>query len=143
MDRLENPSPPGCIVCGRDNHPRPWPMTEVEGYPVHRSCEYQLRHALDSIADVRKDGLVWHWKSNGSSPMSDFMALALALGKATEAEVEATEVARAAQTDAFLAEYRRVNTGRPLTGEALLEARAAFGPGTTIVDVITGTETKL
>ena len=39
-------------------------------------------------------------------------------------------------TQAFFAEYRKQD--HTLTGEALFEARAAFGEGATVVNVITG-----
>jgi len=42
------------------------------------------------------------------------------------------------ETQAFLAEYRRANKGRKRSAEEIFEMRAAFGPGETVVDVITG-----
>lgn len=130
-----------CAVKGRSVR-HDWPMTEVAGHPVHRACEYELAWVLRSFpTDARKDGQVWRWQSNGSCLMDDTMRVAGRLGLATNAEIAATAAVREVETAAFLAEYRR--QARPLTGEALLEARAAFGPGATVVDIVSGVETQL
>ena len=39
--------------------------------------------------------------------------------------------------------YRQRRKGREYTPEELFEMRAAFGPGATVVDVLTGKRTKL
>lgn len=51
----------------------------------------------------------------------------------------ATKRAADAQEGKFLEDYRRRHKG--FTAEQLAEARAAFGPGTRIVNVFTGEET--
>lgn len=51
-------------------------------------------------------------------------------------DVEATNKARDEEEEAFLAEYRK--NARPMDAEMLWEMRAAFGTGTTVVDVVTG-----
>lgn len=45
--------------------------------------------------------------------------------------------------DLTLGEYIAANKNREHTPEELYEMRAAFGPGTTVVNVITGKRTKL
>ena len=57
------------------------------------------------------------------------------------ADAAATAAARAAEVDRELAAYRAAK--RPRSAEELAEMRAAFGPGTTVVDVITGEKIKL
>ena len=57
------------------------------------------------------------------------------------ADAAATAAARAAEVDRELAAYRAAK--RPRSAEELAEMRAAFGPGTTVVDVITGERIKL
>ena len=52
------------------------------------------------------------------------------------ADRSATEAARAAETAEFLEEYRRKR--KPHSAEEIAEMRAAFGPGTKVVDIITG-----
>ena len=56
-------------------------------------------------------------------------------------DVEATKAAREAETDAFLESYRKANNRR--SAEELSEMRAAFGTGTTVVDIITGERIRI
>ena len=56
-------------------------------------------------------------------------------------DVEATRAAREAETDAFLESYRKANHRR--SAEELSEMRAAFGTGTTVVDIFTGERIRL
>jgi len=53
-----------------------------------------------------------------------------------KANTSATEAARAAENAEFLEEYRR--SRKPHSAEEIAEMRAAFGPGTKVVDIITG-----
>ena len=46
-----------------------------------------------------------------------------------------------AYLDKFLSEYRKANTG-PVSAEQRAEMRAAFGPGQTVVNIITGRRTR-
>ncbi len=55
--------------------------------------------------------------------------------------VEATTRAREQEVAESLAEYRK--NARPATEEERMEMRAAFGEGTTVVNVLTGEETEL
>lgn len=57
------------------------------------------------------------------------------------ADAAATAAARDAEVERELAEYRAAK--RPHSAEELAEMRAAFGPGTTVVDVITGERIEL
>lgn len=56
-------------------------------------------------------------------------------------DAEATKAAREAETDAFLESYMKANHRR--SAEELSEMRAAFGTGTTVVDIITGERIRL
>ena len=51
-------------------------------------------------------------------------------------DMDATQRARDKEVDESIAEYRR--NARPATQEELMEMRAAFGPGETVVDILTG-----
>lgn len=55
--------------------------------------------------------------------------------------IEATTRAREQEVAESLAEYRK--NARPVTEEERMEMRAAFGEGTTVVNVLTGEETEL
>ena len=81
------------------------------------------------------------WTSNDSVPHSDMLGDFLFIGRITKPQYEASEAARKVDDDKFFAEYRK--NQRPLSGEELFEMRAAFGPGETVVDVISGRKTKL
>ena len=70
----------------------------------------------------------------GRALMGDMLEkLALVTDKAN---TSATEAARAAESAEFLEEYRR--NRKPHSAEEIAEMRAAFGNGTTVIDVITG-----
>ena len=56
-------------------------------------------------------------------------------------DAEATKAAREAETDAFLESYMKANHRR--SAEELSEMQAAFGTGTTVVDIITGERIRL
>ena len=71
--------------------------------------------------------------------MDDQMELLLRI--TDRADADATHAAREAEVEAELAEYR-ANYKDP-SSEELAEMRATFGPGTTVVDVITGKKIEL
>ena len=58
-----------------------------------------------------------------------------------KASVEATTAARDKEVSESLAGYRK--NARPATEEEHMEMRAAFGKGTTVVNVLTGEKTEL
>lgn len=58
-----------------------------------------------------------------------------------KADVAATNAAREAEVAKELESYRA--NKKPYTAEELAEMRAAFGPGTTVVDVLTGEKIPL
>ena len=60
-----------------------------------------------------------------------------------EADAEATRAAREEETAAFFEGYRKANRNRRRSAEELHEMRAAFGTGTTVVDIITGERVRL
>lgn len=85
-----------------------------------------------------REGRVIRWASNNRVPPSDVIALAVAAG--IDVDPAACDAARSAEMDAFLAVYR-ANHQRP-TAEERFEMRAAFGPGQTVVNMITGRRTR-
>lgn len=71
--------------------------------------------------------------------MSDMLEkLAMVTDKVS---MEATTVARDKEVSESLAEYRK--NARPATEEERMEMQAAFGKGTTVVNVLTGEEIDL
>ena len=71
----------------------------------------------------------------GRAVMSDLLEKLLIV--TDDIDEEATKAAREAELAAFTAEYKKNYTGP--SEEEIAEMRAAFGPGQTIVNIITGT----
>jgi hypothetical protein len=76
------------------------------------------------------------WNSNDRVPFDDMLECFQSLGWITLQERENSARARDADTAAFLAEYRANYRGP--SEEERAEARAEFGAGTTVVNVLTG-----
>lgn len=76
------------------------------------------------------------WKSNDRVPFDDMLECFQILGWITQQERDNSNHARDVDTAAFIAEYRANYRGP--TAEQRAEARAAFGAGAEVVDVITG-----
>ena len=91
-----------------------------------RDCNYKEECTLHAG--------VLRWKSNGAVPPIENVAAAVVQGMAVD--VAACDAARDADLRLFLAEYR-ANPPQP-TAEDMVEMRAAFGPGATVVNVVTG-----
>ncbi len=87
--------------------------------------------------DAYEDDGVLRWKSNDRCVPLDVFRDAYCTPPAKQKETVD------ADTSAFLAEYRAINTGRARSAEEMFEMRAAFGTGTTVVDVITGDKIAL
>lgn len=82
-----------------------------------------------------------HWKSNNQIPPKDI--LEFWEYSCLPFNFEQAEIARELETSKFLAEYRARMSNYVPSDEELYEMRAAFGPGETVVNVITGQVTKL
>jgi hypothetical protein len=95
---------------------------------------------LDGVVDPKADVLVW--ASNNRHPMADMVAAWLFLGLITEAQALSTDEARATANVALIAAYRAAQPAQP-SAEEMYEMRAAFGPGETVVDVLTGRRVTL
>ena len=74
------------------------------------------------------------WKNSGRALPEDCCEMLAHTSVAFSPE--ATAAKREAETEAFLESYRKANRRR--TDAELNEMRAAFGTGTTVVDIITG-----
>lgn len=126
-----------------------WPLAVVltpagGAIRVHRACaseaESAVRHAGDLDIDVAGVG---RWTTSGQVIPDESAAMLIALGLAQGLDPEATAAARTAETAAFLAAYRERMANHVPGAEELAEMRAAFGPGATVVNAITGQETQL
>ena len=88
--------------------------------------------------EVEEDGAA-KWKSNGSYLPADVVEKLIFAGADFFSE-EATAAKREAQTAERLGSYRR---NHRTTTEERAEMEAAFGKGTTVVNIITGEKIKL
>ena len=101
-----------------------------------KNAEEEVQKAVakaTSDATVDADGAI-RWKANGSYLMDDFCEKLEYAGFPFSRE--ATRAARDAQNAESLAAYRESRRG--FTAEEIAQARAAFGKGETIVDILTG-----
>ena len=88
--------------------------------------------------EVDEDGAA-KWKNNGSYLPADVVEKLIFAGADFFSE-EATAAKREAQTAELLGSYRR---NHRTTTEERAEMEAAFGKGTTVVNIITGEKIKL
>ena len=88
--------------------------------------------------EVEEDGAA-KWKSNGSYLPADVVEK-LTFAGADFFSAEATAAKREVQTAEYLGNYRR---NHRTTAEERGEMEAAFGKGTTVVNIITGEKIKL
>jgi hypothetical protein len=122
-----------------------WPTRTVAGHTVHLTCDDEVenlyRYAKDGTLAISADGVA-RWTTNGTVIPADCAALFAALGLADDLDLAATTAARDTETAAFLADYR---ASQPATASAeeIAGMTAAFGPGETVVDIISGRVTQL
>jgi len=102
-------------------------------YNSYRKTPEEMAAALAAEATLGADG-GYRWKSSGNVVPKDYVEIAGVSGEALARHKAAYD----ADTARVLADYRRANNGRKRTAEEMFEMRAAFGPGETVVDVLTG-----
>jgi hypothetical protein len=121
-----------------------WPVKQVGPMTVHLACASGIEaHAHDIEHErvrVDEEGIA-RWISNGHAVPRESALILHGLGLALD--IGATKAAEEAETREFLAAYRERMAGHVPDAEELAEMRAAFGPGATVVNVITGQETQL
>lgn len=102
----------------------------------------QVRFLLKAFKTILKiENGIPRWTTNNSIIPRDAVLLAKHLGY--DINVEKTEITRRKEDDEFFERYRKQQMNRKHSHEELCEMRAAFGEGTTVVDVITGKTIKL
>ena len=106
----------------------------IKQQDIENAKKYLDKFYLDETRD--EFGPHVRWKSNDRVPFDDMLECFVALGWINNQERENSNAARDADTEAFFAEYRANYRGP--SEEELFEARAAFGAGATVVNVITG-----
>ena len=118
-------------------------MTRFEQEINGKLGEYWQKHAKEEVDKylskkdemlIEEDGAA-KWKCSGNYLPEDFVEK-LIYGGADWFSPEATADKRRIQDEEFLKGYRE--SPPVMTEESLYEMRAAFGEGTTVVDIITG-----
>lgn len=86
-----------------------------------------------------KDGVVY-WKSNNRSPFEDMLTDFMEAGFITEENIALTKKAKEEQDMEAIMSYieSQANRSEEQIAEERAEARAAFGPGEKIVNILTG-----
>ena len=108
--------------------------------------KYELEEATkhweekDHYEGWNADDNVVFWSSNKRAVPNDLMVKWLALGFVSEQQVTDTRHKEQKQVSEFLAKYvkQRAERTPEQIAEEEYEMRAAFGPGETVVNVITG-----
>lgn len=103
-----------------------------------KNAEDEVKKAVeqaDREAMVDPDGAIY-WIRSGNYIPDDYCEKLEFAGY--KFDRQATKRARDAQSEKFLENYRKNHRG--FTAEEIADARAAFGPGTVVVNVITGKE---
>lgn len=93
-------------------------------------------------AQVRMENGVYVWTTNGRVPPADAIT-GYGIDKLPGFDKALHDKVRDEQTAQSLAEYRERMKDYVPSAEELAEMRAAFGPGQTVVDVITGRRIQL
>lgn len=118
-----------------------WPTTEIEvngqTATVHKCCVREAQSAIRVQTDATGP-ICYRWKASDNCVPNDVMRIAYAFGIVSYPAVEVTAATRAEDTRQFVAQYRAAQAEQPIGAEQRVEARAAFGPGATVVDVISG-----
>lgn len=118
----------------------------VDGlYTIYEAVEIPTcprNNHVDEHGSFRMTGGVPRWTSNNrvipSWTVRDYF-----LADLPGLDVQATMFAEQADNDKFVAEYRKAQRNRKPSGEEMFEMRAAFGRGTTVVNVLTGRKVRL
>ena len=102
----------------------------------------KTEHKQTFTGEVRMENGVYVWTTNGRVPPADAI-VEYGIDKLPGFDKALHDKVRDEQTSSFLADYReRMKNYKP-SEEELFEMRAAFGPGATVVNVITGQKFKV
>lgn len=86
---------------------------------------------------------VLRWKSNDQVPPEEIIEDFRAVDMISDYTANLSHTVRRAEIGEFLRQYREREKNRQPSVEELFEMRAAFGEGTEVVNIVTGTKIKL
>jgi len=97
---------------------------------------------ISRTSEVNFDGQVYRWKTNDRVPPADAIR-SYGIDKLPNFSKQVHDEARDAETQAFLADYRKRMENWQPSEEQRCEMRAAYGAGAEVVNVITGKKYKI
>jgi hypothetical protein len=96
----------------------------------------------EMTAELKMENGVYVWASNGRVPPADAIA-EYEIDKLPGFDKALHDKARDEQTQKALSDYRKAMKNWEPSGEEMAEMRAAFGPGATMVNIVTGKRFKV
>lgn len=105
--------------------------------------ENDLNYAKKSKEEFSIENNVIRWKSNNNIPPKTILYSFLHLNYVTEYDVENSLKVYQIEMEQKLKEYKEMMKTYIYSDEELYEMKAAFGKGTTVVNVISGSKIQL
>ena len=102
----------------------------------------KTEHGRTFFSEVRMENGVYVWATNGRIPPNDAI-VEYGIDKLPGFNQELHNQVRNEQTSSFLADYKEKMKNHKPSAEELYEMRAAFGPGATVVNIITGKKVRI
>lgn len=102
----------------------------------------KTEHGSTFFSEVRMENGVYVWATNGRVPPNDAI-VEYGIDKLPDFNKELHDLIRKDQNNSFLSGYYESMKNHKPSAEELYEMRAAFGPGATVVNLITGKKTKI
>mgnify|MGYP003348563254 CR=1 FL=1 len=115
-------------------------LKEIEKMKTYKVKNTENNFSKDS--EVRFDGKVYRWTTNDRVPPADAI-VSYGIDKLPNFSKEAHDETRSTETQAFLANYRKQMENWEPSAEERYEMRAAYGSGSTVVNMITGKKYKV
>lgn len=110
----------------------------IESYKKDEKSQSFL---VESFKKMKIENGIARWDTNNRVINNDSAEFAKYLGY--EIDLEKMNEIRKKETNAFLSNYKKQMKNHVRSEEEIFEMRAAFGVGSTIIDVITGEKIKL
>lgn len=118
--------------------------TYIEGlsYNLPHPFRAEAERLRDSFHKdtVKQDGVI-RWRSSNNVPPQDVLDFWKHVG--FRFNMQKSIAARNREQKAAIERYRKAQANRPISPEQRYEMEAAFGKGTTVVNVFTGRKTQL
>ena len=121
-------------------------LEKENGFEIDGKTYHHLLFAKDHVDTIKQqekayqdENGVWRWQSNDRVPPEDV----LEKWNLSDDIMQKCLETKDQETHEFLAKYREQMKNHVPSDEEIFEMRAAFGPGATVVNVITGKKINL